>query len=259
MSRTLAHSVRHNADLVRHLVRRDFTLSYRRSALGILWSLLLPLAQAFVLVFVFQRVVPLNIEAYPAFLLTALLPWTWFSTSILASSSMFLNNRDLMRRPNFGPGILVLVSTLSNLVTYLCALPVLFGVLVVYGRPFGATLLMFPVLLLIQALLMVGIGLIVATLNVFYRDVQYVVTVALLLLFYLTPVFYRGDPTLPGYAFISAVNPLAPLVESYRDIFFDGTMPPAGRLVVVAMLSAALSAAGYGIYRSMQHDMIDTI
>jgi ABC-type polysaccharide/polyol phosphate export permease len=257
--RTLVRFVRQNADLLRYLVHRDFLLTYRRSALGMLWSLVLPLAQLFVLAFVFTHILPLRIEAYPAFLLCALLPWSWFSTSVLNCTSLFLNNRDLMRRPNFGPGLLVLVSTLSNLVTYVCALPVLVGVLYWYGRPLGAAVWALPVLIAIQALLTVGVGLIVATLNVFYRDVHYVVTVALMLLFYLTPVFYRGDAAVPGYALISVLNPLAGLIQGYRAVFFEGVTPGAGPLAVSTLTSLVVMAVGYRIYRSLHHDLIDAL
>jgi len=250
--------IRHNLDLVTHLVRRDFLLSYRRSALGVFWSILLPMAQALVLVFVFQRIVPLNIESYPAFLLSALLPWAWFQTSVYASTGLFLNNRDLLRNPNMGAGLLVLVNALSNLVTYLCALPVLAVVLIWSGRPFaGTALLMFPVLLIFQALMILGLGLIVATLNVFYRDVEYLVSVALMLLFYLTPVFYRIDPSLPGYQIVAFFNPVAMLIQSYRDIFFDGTMPTAARLATTAVASFVVVGIGYAVYNKLSHDLVD--
>ena len=184
---------RHRADLVLHLARREFSLRYHDSALGVLWSLLLPLAQLLVLVFLFQRVIPLGIEAYPAFVLSALLPWSWFSASVGAAGGLFVGNRDLVRQPGFAPAILVFVNALSNLISLLVSLPILLVLLGWYGREPGVSLLVLPVLLIIQCLLIVGLGLAVATLNVFYRDVQHIVTVGLMLLFYMTPVFYRTN------------------------------------------------------------------
>jgi ABC-type polysaccharide/polyol phosphate export permease len=102
-------------DLAWHLVKRDFTLQYKRSVLGILWSVLLPLSQLLVLIFIFQKVIPLNIDAYPVFLFCALLPWSWFSNCINSAGGLFINNRDLIKKPNFEPYILVIVNTLSNL------------------------------------------------------------------------------------------------------------------------------------------------
>jgi len=112
--------------LIWHLVKRDFTLQYKRSVLGVLWSLLLPLGQLLIFIIVFQKVIPLNIEAYPVFLFSALLPWNWFSNCLNSAGGLFLNNRDLVRKPNFEPSILVIVNTLSNLLLFLVALPLLF-------------------------------------------------------------------------------------------------------------------------------------
>jgi ABC-type polysaccharide/polyol phosphate export permease len=128
-------------DLIRHLVRRDFTLRYHASALGVLWSVLLPLTQLLILVFLFRRVLPLGIEAYPAFLFSALLPWAWLSTCLSSAGSLFLGNRDLVRRPGFAPPVLIVVNTLSNLLTYLVSLPILLAVLVFYDRPLTLALL----------------------------------------------------------------------------------------------------------------------
>lgn len=249
--------MRYYVDLIRNLVRRDFSLSYRRSALGMLWSLLLPLAQLLVLVFVFQAIVPLRIEAYPAFVFSALLPWTWFSTCVTAAADIFVNNRDLMRRPHFTPAILMVVNALSNFVTYLIALPILLGILVWYGRPLTPALLLFPVLALAQGMLIVGIGLLVGTFNVFYRDVHYIVSLGLMLLFYLTPVFYQPQDVLSGYHVVYALNPAASLIQSYRAIFFYGVAPQADQLALVSGSSLLMAAVGYVFYRGQVDDIID--
>src|SRR5690242_15021302 len=102
--------MRYQYDVLRHLVWRDFSLRYKHSALGTLWSLLLPLAQLLVMIFLFQSVVPLKIEAYPAFVFSALLPWNWFSSSVTSTCSLFIYNRDLVRHPNFVPARLIVVT-----------------------------------------------------------------------------------------------------------------------------------------------------
>jgi len=249
----------YHSDLLRHLVWRDFSLRYKQSVLGILWSLLLPLAQLLVMVFLFQSVVPLNIEAYPAFVFCALLPWGWFSGCLGSSGGLFMGNRDLVRHPNFVPVRLAVVNTLSNLITYLAALPILLFVLVVYGRPFTFALLLFPVLMLIQATLTIGLSLVIATLNVFYRDVQHIVTVSLLLLFYLTPVFYRPQSVAAKYHLVYEINPIAVLIQAYRDIFFHGTYPAWGPLLLAAVVSVVVYGLGVIVYNNQQHNLIDTI
>jgi lipopolysaccharide transport system permease protein len=246
-------------DLLRHLVWRDFSLRYKHSVLGLLWSLLLPLAQLLVIVFLFQAVVPLNIEAYPAFVFCALLPWGWFSSSLSSACGLFINNRDLVRHPNFAPATLMTVNTLSYLITFLAALPILGIVLAMYGRAMTLALLMLPVLLLIQGILTAGLSLIIATFNVFYRDVQHIVIVALMLLFYLTPVFYRPQAVAEKYHIVYKLNPIAVLIQSYRTILFEGVYPAWGSLLFTCVVSVAVYSLGYFMYRRRQHDIIDTI
>lgn len=246
-------------DLLRNLVWRDYTLRYKHSVLGLLWSLVLPLTQLLVLVFLFQAVVPLNIEAYPAFVFSAILPWSWFSNSLSSACNLFINNRDLIRHPNFAPASLTIINTLSNLITFIVALPLLIVVLLAYGRPMTSALFLLPLLMLIQGILTAGLSLIIATWNAFYRDVQHIVVVALTLLFYLTPVFYRPEAVAAQYRIVYQLNPVAVLIRSYRAIFFEGTAPSADALLFAALVSIAVFALGYSIYNRKQHEIIDKI
>jgi lipopolysaccharide transport system permease protein len=251
--------LRYQFDLLRHLVWRDFSLRYKQSALGILWSLVLPFAQLIVMVFLFGSVVPLNIEAYPAFVFCALLPWSWFSSSLSSACGLFMGNRDLVRHPNFTPARLMVVNTISNLITYLVALPILIAVLLIYGRPLTLALLALPLLMLIQGVLTVGLSLVIATLNVFYRDVQHIVVVVLMLLFYLTPVFYRPQSVSERYHLIYKLNPAAVLIQGYRSIFFEGSFPAWDSLLFVAVAAIIAYGLGSAVYQRHQHDIIDTI
>lgn len=253
------NSLIYNFDLICHLVRRDFSLRYKRSVLGMLWSLMQPLAQLLVLVFLFEKVVPLNIDAYPVFVFCALLPWTWFSACLSSAGSLFVGNRDMVRRPNFIPANLVIINTLSNLITFLLALPILFAMLVLYDKTLTLYLLYLPLLMLLQGVFVTGLGMILATLNVFYRDVQYVIGVALMLLFYLTPVFYQSQTVTEGYRTLYTLNPIAVLIESYRAIFFYGTAPEWSALLFVGIASVVVCGLGYLVYSCLFHNVIDTI
>jgi len=217
------------------------------------------LSQLIVLVFVFQRVVPLGIDAYPAFVFSTILPWTWFSSSVAGAGGLFIGNRDLMRRPNFVPAILIFVNMLSNLLTYMVSLPLLFGLLFWYGRHMSWAILILPLLLLVQSSLIIGLSLILATLNVFYRDIQHIIGVALSLLFYLTPVFYHPEQAGKSYHILFIVNPMAVLVDGYRAILFYGDVPQWDRLLLAAVMSVCICALGYLVYVRGQHRVIDVI
>jgi len=245
-------------ELLRHLVRRDFRLRYHGSLLGALWVLLQPLAQLAILVFLFERVVPLGIPAYPAFVFSGLLPWAWFSTSLAAAGGLFIGNRDLVRRPGFAPGVLVVVNVLSNLLVYAASLPLLVGLLLVFGRPPGPWLLALPLVLAVEGVLVVGLALTVATANVFYRDVQQIVAVALALLFYLTPVFYRPEQAKGAASLVFALNPMAGIVAAHRALWF-GAPPPWPALGAAAAAAVLAAALGWALYRRLAADVVDRL
>lgn len=254
-----ANTLLYQADLIWHLTRRNFLLRYKGSFLGMLWSLFVPLSQLLVLVFVFGRVVPLKIEAYPAFVFTALLPWSWFSNSLSSAGSLFISNRDLVRKPNFEPSTLVIVDVLANLLPYLIFLPVLLAMLLTYSRDMTLSLLALPLLMMIQAILTIGLALIIGTLNVFYRDIQHIVTISLMLLFYLTPVFYGSQSVRESYHVIFVLNPLAILIDNYRAVLFYGQPPQWCSLFSVGVISVVLCWIGYLVYRGRLHDVVDII
>jgi ABC-type polysaccharide/polyol phosphate export permease len=147
----------------------------------------------------------------------------------------------------------------SNLVSLLVSLPLLLGLLGWYGRLPGASLLVLPVLLAVQCVLIVGIGLAVATLNVFYRDVQHLVTTALMVLFYVTPVFYRPGEVGEGMRWLFVLSPIAVLVEAYRAVFFEGTWPAGGPLLLAAVLSGGLGGLALLVYRAQRHELVDAL
>lgn len=246
-------------DLLLHLVWRDFAIRYRKSALGVLWSIVPTLTQLLVLIFLFKKVVPLGIEDYPAFVLSALLPWTWFGNCITSSSTLFSNDRNLVRRPNFEPSTLILVNVVVELINYLVFLPVLLVMLALYDRIPTTTLLLVPVLFLIQGVLITGISLMTATLNVIYGDVRYMVNLAMLLLFYLTPVFYQVHAIDEKYRILYLLNPLAVLIQGYRAVLFYGHPPEWMPLLFAAIVSLGVWGLGQLTYKRHLANVYDAL
>jgi homopolymeric O-antigen transport system permease protein len=249
---------KHYLNVVRHLVARDFSLRYAGSALGVLWSILIPLVQLGVLIFTFRRAVPVNIKDYPAFVYSALLPWTWFSSCLGSAGGLFLGQKGLVRRPNFPPLILVVVNTLSNLLIFLLSLPLLFALLAWNGRSLTASLATLPLLFMIQAFMTIGLGLAIASWNVLFRDVSQLVNIILSFVFFLTPIFYRA-PVDSKYGIIFKINPVAGLIRCYRAVLFEGRPPACAPLLAVSAVSIAALGLGYLIYKHQLPDVVDTI
>lgn len=246
-------------DLVWHLAQREFILRYKGSAMGILWILAGPLMQLLMLVFVFKKVLPLDIDSYPAFVFTGLLPWTWFSTCITNSGMLFTSNRDLIKRPNFPPVILIAVNIISNLFIYLTVLPMVILTLLFSGHSLGWTLCLVPLLVLIEGILICGISIMIATWNVFYRDIQQIAGIFITLLFWITPVFYRSHAVSKEYQFLFDFNPMSVLVNAYHDIMFYGVAPHWNLVLISASISIAIVAGGYTVYLRQLHNMIDAL
>lgn len=248
----------HTIELIWHLIKRDFYLRHTGSALGVLWSLLVPLFQLGVLTFTFGSLIRVDIADFPAFIYSALLPWTWFSSSLSGAGHLFFAHRDLLRRPAFPPGALIIVNTLAHLVTFFLGLPLFFVLMAWYGRAVSWNPMTFLLLLFIQGILTVGLSFMIATLNVFYRDVAQLVSILLSLMFFLTPIFYR--PILESeYRTLLGLNPMVPLINGYRAVLFEGTSPEWGSLMLTGGISIIVCGLGYLIYKHWLPDVVDAI
>lgn len=249
----------HTLELTWHLIKRDLQLRYAGSGLGILWSLAAPISQLLILVFVFRRVIPLEIPHYPLFVFTALLPWNWFSASLSASAFAFVSSRDLLRYPNFHPELIIVVNTMTNMLIFLLGLPILLGMTLIQQLSISWLVVgILPLLLLIQAILTTGLGFLIATANVFYRDVAQMTHIVLSLLFFLTPVFYL-PPLDSAYGILFTINPMSAVIQNYRNVLLDGTAPDWPSLALAFTTSLVIFLSGYWIHHRYESDVIDAI
>lgn len=249
----------HTLELTWHLIKRDFQLRYAGSTLGVLWSLAAPISQLLILVFVFRRVIPLEIEHYPLFVFTAILPWSWFSSSLSASAFALVSSRDLLRYPNFPPELIIVVNTMANMLVFLLGMPILLGMTLSQQLSISWLALgILPLLLVIQAVLITGLGFLIATANVFYRDVAQITHIVLSLLFFLTPVFYQ-PPVDSAYRVLFTINPMSVVIQSYRKVLLDGTAPDWLSLALAFVTSVAIFLFGYWIHQRNESDVIDAI
>ena len=235
-------------DLLRELIGRDIKLRYKRSLLGIAWSLINPLAQLLVFSLIFSVVLPLNIPNYTTFLFTGLLAWNWFQTSLYAATGAIVDNRELIRRPGFPVTILPIVTVSTNFIHFLLALPILLVFLLIGGISFRITILALPVIFIVQFLFTLSLSYFVATLHVTFRDTQYLLGIVLLLGFYLSPVFYDVSAIPQGYQALYHLNPMVVLIDAYRQILLRGQLPGALDLLVLSLVSAGLLWLGYRIF-----------
>lgn len=235
------------ATLVLHLTARQLKSSHHLTLLGWGWPVARQLAQLAVLVFIFGKVLNLNIKNYPVFVFVGLMAWTWFSGGMAGAATSVLTQRHLVMQPRLPSSVLPIVAVMVPLVDVLFALPVLVVMLALStGLSWG--LLACPLLLALQFTLLVGLAWLAAGVSVFFRDVPNLIGVALTILFYLTPVFYAGSRVPERFRWVFDLNPLATLIEAYRSLLLNTPGPGAVRLGAVALASVALAVLGHRVF-----------
>jgi lipopolysaccharide transport system permease protein len=246
-------------DLLTVLVGRDLKLRYKRSLLGIAWSLVTPFAQLVVLNAVFTAILPLGIPNYASFLFIGILVWNWLHISLDQATGSIVDNRELVRQPGFPVAILPVITVSANLVHFLLALPILAGFLWLAGARPGPSLILLPVMVGIQFLLILSVAYFVATFHVTFRDTKHLLGIALMLGFYISPIFYSTDQVPARFAMLYGLNPMVPLVEGYRAILLNGTWPAVGGLLAVAAGSSLLLVLGYKVFTRTSHHFVDEL
>ena len=258
----LAHRLREvwqYRELVRNLVIRDLKVRYKNSFLGVAWSWLNPLLMMVVytiLVTVLLR--NTDIPYYPIFLLSGLLAWNFFSDTVIQATGSIVNNAHLIKKVYFPPDVLPISLMLANLVNFLIALPLFFGLAFLFGvRPTWYVLLL-PVTMLVHIAFTMGVSFLLATLNVFFRDTQVILGVVMLAWFFLTPVFYTikfvpeqvilWGVTFNAQVWLRRLNPMASIIASYRDLLYWGAPTGLDFLLRTAVTSLIVLTVGYVVF-----------
>lgn len=244
------------------LSARDLKVRYSTSALGYLWSILDPLVMSAIYWFVFTQVFQKSVghEPYIVFLITALLPWVWFNASVSDFTRAFNKDARLVRSTAIPRSIWVNRIVLSKGIEFLCSLPVL--ALFVVIAAFGETrvqlnwgLLLFPVAVLLQTVLLVGLGLLVAPLCVIWTDLERTTKLILRALFYASPIIY-GVSDLPGiFETLAAFNPLSGIFALYRVGFFAEEWDP-WVVGIGAVMSFGFLALGLYVFRRLERPLL---
>ena len=246
-------------DLLRELVVRDMKLRYKRSILGVAWSLLNPLTQLLVFSFLFRAVMPLHIPNYPSFVFTGVLAWSWFQGALFTAASAITDNRELIKRPRFPPAILPVVTVTTNLVHFALALPILLTFVALGGGRLTGAIVMLPFVILLQFLLILGLGYFVATFHVTFRDTQHLLGVFLMLLFYLTPVFYDASIIPARYQALYRLNPMLHLITAYRTILIQGSWPDFRALLPLSAFVGALLWLGHAVFTRASYHFVEEL
>ncbi len=242
------------------LTIRDLRVRYSTSLLGYFWSILDPLVMAAIYWFVFTQVFDRAVgeSPYIVFLLSALLPWMWFNGAVGDCTRAFLREARLIRSTKIPRTIWVNRLVLSKGIEFVASIPVLALFAIFTGAQLHWQVVFFPLAILLQTVLLIGIGLIVAPLVVFFRDLERAVKLILRFLFYASPIIY-GLSDLPlGLDKVAAFNPLAGIFALYRSAFFPDQLDWYA-VVAGTAVSLALLAIGIVLFRRTERSVLKEI
>ena len=231
-------------ELLLNLVAKEYKSKYKGTVFGFLWSLVVPLIMVGVYWFAFGYLMRAPIDDFPVYLLSGLLPWTFFSGSLMGGVSSISSNASLVKKIYFPREILPLSTVLFNMVHFLLSFVILLPALAIFGRPFRLELyLLLPFVIILQLTLTCGVTLLVAAWNVFFRDVQHLLEVLLMAWFFMTPIIYAYDQvagTLRGPLLILYnINPMVGVTELYHAVLY-GARFPALPVVLQSVISAVV-------------------
>ena len=248
-------------ELVLTWAARSVRVRYQQSVLGGLWAVLQPAATVVIFSIIFTYFVPVDTGGIPYVLFSyvAMVPWTFFSASITDMTDSLVSNMNLVSKIYFPRTMLPVAALLARMVDFGIAACLIVVLIIIYRWPVNvAGLLFIPAILAVQLALALGLGFIGAALNVFYRDVRHVITLALQLWFYATPIIYPVSTVPERFRPYYFMNPMAGVIEAFRDVILYQRLPVV-YLAISGGVALVVLIAGYLFFRRVEFQFADVV
>ncbi len=239
-------------ELLKTNVKKEIRGRYKNSILGIMWSFLNPLLQLLVYSVIFGALLAGGDETYPIYICIALIPWTYFTTAITQAAFTVIGNADIIKKVYFPREILPISVVTSGAVNFVISTIIILAFVIFSGVGLSWYILLYPFILLIQYVLLLGIGFIVSSVTVYFRDLEHIIGVILMAAFYGTPIVYKLEQLPHTLQIIVQLNPMTHLINAYRDIFYYHQMPNMKILLILLGASIVLTVIGYFIFKKLQ-------
>jgi lipopolysaccharide transport system permease protein len=247
-------------ELLYQMTRRDLLLRYKQTMMGFGWAIFMPLVNTAVFFVVFTRVAPIQLDMpYPLFAYSGLLAWNFSSASFRFAVISLTSNAGLVSKVYFPREIFPISTVLVSLVDFAVGATVLVGLMLYYQVAPTAALLALPLVLAVHVIFTLGLCLLLAMGNLFYRDVKYLFEIVLTVWMFLSAVLYPVSevPGLTGQ--LMALNPMTPILEGYRDVLLRGQFPDAAALTIAAAESVVLLVVGWLIFHRAEYEFAEYV
>lgn len=241
-------------ELLKTNVKKEIRGKYKASVLGVFWSFINPLLQVLVYAIVFPYMLRDTGDNYIIYLITGIIPWTFFSTALTSCVGCIKNNAGIIKKVYFPREILPISSVVSGFVNFLISCIIILLFCLGFGVGISWHIIFVPLIGLIEAVLILGIGMALGAMDAYVQDLEYFVNFLLTLAFYGTPIVYRLS-TFGSASLVSKLvrlNPVTTLMNAYRDVFLNHVMPDFAALGVVALVSVAILVIGVLIFKKLE-------
>lgn len=239
-------------ELLKTNVKKEIRGRYKNSILGVMWSFLNPLLQLAVYAVIFGALLAGGDPTYHIYICVALIPWTYFTTAITQSAFTIIGNGDIIKKVYFPREILPVSVVTSGAVNFVISTIIILAFVLVAGLGITKYILFYPIILLIQYVLLLGISFFVSSITVYFRDLEHIIGVILMAAFYGTPIVYKLEQLPPNLQVMMQINPMTHLINAYRDIFYYRQMPNLKALGLLAVISVVLTIIGYFVFKKLQ-------
>jgi lipopolysaccharide transport system permease protein len=215
----------HTLEMVYELTKKELKIRYKHLAFGYVWSVLNPLFFVLIYYFVFKVIMKVPTENYPLFLVAGLFPWQWISNSISVAPTLFWSNASLIKKTQFPRNLIPLVTVFQDTLHFLVTIPLIIVLLFIWdGAPKISWLYGIPLLTLLQFLFTYSLNLLIATLTIFFRDLERFTQILLNFSFYMTPVLYSESLVPEKFRGLLPLNPFATLIINWRNLIMTNTL-----------------------------------
>jgi len=243
-------------ELIWALALKELRVRYKRSVLGFLWALLNPALLMVVLTLVFGTIMRFSIDHYAVFLLSTLLPWTFFSQSLAYSVESIVGNGDLLKKVRIAQLVFPVAAVISNIINFLLSLLPLMLLIALMRFPLHWTWVYLPIPMLGLFLFTLGTAFFFATINVFYRDVSHIVQILLSAWFYFSPVIYSLDFVSSKYRWLFRINPLLYVLNGFRLAIYYGMLPSLKSVGMSLACGITALVIGFTVFRRYQSSFV---
>ena len=240
-------------------VKKDIRGKYKGSFLGVLWSFINPLLSVIVYAIVFQYIMRFNIEHYLIYLISGIIPWTFFTTSLNGGINSILYNGNIIKKVYFPRSILPISSVTSALINFLISCIIILLFTIFSGVGISVNLVFLPIVVIIQYILCLGIVFILSAVEIYFKDIEHIINFFISMMFYVTPILYTPDAVPENMRFILKYNPMSYIIESYHDIFYYKQSPDLFKIGIVFIISMIILVLGYNIFKKLQKGFAEEV